>query len=236
VWSEFCDWGLEMAKPRLYEVTPAERRSSAAVQAWELERSLRVLHPIMPFVTEEAWQRFGAGESIMVASWPELHPDHRDEDAEMRFGFAEEFITTIRRFRKSHGLKDSMSLAVRVFPSDGQREVADELRAEIERLAGISTLEILDAPGDPTACARLVADGAQVLIPLAGILDPEVERARLTRRIGEIDAALAKSEAKLTGEGFLAKAPPDVVEKERQRVAALSDEAAGIAAQIEELG
>jgi len=236
VWSEFCDWGLEVAKPRLYEGTTAERRSSGAVLAWVLERSLRLLHPIMPFVTEEAWQRFGAGESIMVAPWPEPHPEHRDDDAEMRFGFAEELITTIRRFRKSHGLKDSMSLAVRVFPSDRQREVADELRAEIERLAGISTLEVLHEPGDPTDCARLVADGAQVLVPLAGVLDPEVERLRLARRIGEIEAALAKSEAKLAGEGFLAKAPPDVVEKERQRVAALKEEAAGIAAQIEELG
>ena len=236
IWSELCDWGLETAKPRLYEGSPEDRRAAVEVLVWVLERSLRILHPIMPFVTEEAWQRIGPGESIMVAPWPQAHPEHRDEDAEVRFGFAQELVTAVRRFRKTHGLKDSAPLAVRVLPVGAQREVALELRPEIERLAGISSLEILDAAGDPTGCARLVAAGAQVLIPLAGVLDPEVERGRLAKRMSSIEADLAKGEAKLTGEGFVSRAPVDIVEKERRKVAALKEEAATLAAQIEELG
>jgi valyl-tRNA synthetase len=234
IWSELCDWGLEAAKPRLYGAEE-ERRAAAGLLTWVLERSLRILHPIMPFVTEEAWQRIGAGESIVIAPWPEPHPEHRDEDAEVRFGFAQELVTTVRRFRKAHALKDSAPLAVSVFPSDRQREIVRELRPEIERLAGISTLEILEAPGDPAGCARLTADGASILIPLADILDPDADRARLAKRMGEIEASLARGEAKLAGEGFIARAPAEVVEKERRKVGALKEEAATLAAQIEEL-
>ena len=125
---------------------------------------------------------------------------------------------------------------MRVLPVGAQREVALELRPEIERLAGISGLEILDAAPDPTGCARLVAAGAQVLIPLAGVLDPDVERGRLAKRMSSIEADLAKGEAKLAGEGFVSRAPVNVVEKERRKVAALKEEAATLAAQIEELG
>jgi valyl-tRNA synthetase len=114
--------------------------------------------------------------------------------------------------------------------------VVESLRAEIQRLATISTLDVLDEPGDPTGCARLVADGARLLIPLAGVLDPDVERSRLARRIAEVEAATSRSEAKLGNGSFVSKAPANVVEKERKRLAALRDEAAALAAQVEELG
>jgi valyl-tRNA synthetase len=236
-WSEFCDWGLEAAKPRLYERSEQERKDAAGVLAWVLERSLRLLHPFMPFVTEEAWQRFGAGESIMVAPWLDAHPEHRDEEAEVRFGFAQEVVSAVRRFRKAHGLRDTMSLAVRIHPStDWQSATVTDLRPEMERLANVSTLEMLADPGDPTGCARLTADGAQLLVPLAGVLDPEVERARLSKRLAEIDREAAAAEKKLANEGFLSKAPAEVVEKERRRVEALKEEAASLGAQLAELG
>ncbi|MGH2554989.1 MAG: valine--tRNA ligase, partial [Actinomycetota bacterium] len=159
-WSEFCDWGLEAAKSRLYAGTPEEREAAASVLAWILERSLRMLHPFMPFVTEETWQRFGVGESIMIAPWPEQIAGHRDAEAEKRFGFAEQVVSEIRRFRKSHGLKDSAPLPVRILPAEDQRGIIDAARPEIERLASVSSLEVLDETADPTGSARLVAGGA----------------------------------------------------------------------------
>jgi valyl-tRNA synthetase len=129
-----------------------------------------------------------------------------------------------------------MSLAVRVYPSAGQRGVLEEMRSEIERLANVSTLEVLSEPADPTGSARLAADGAEVLIPLAGVLDPEVEQARLHKRLAAIQADVLRGEAKLGNEGFVAGAPPAIVERERDRLAALKDEAAAIEAQLEELG
>lgn len=236
VWSEFCDWGLEAAKRRLYEGTEEDRRATAGVLAWVLERSLRLLHPIMPFVTEEVWQRFGAGESIVVAPWPEPRDEHRDPDAESRFSFAMELIGTIRRFRKSHGIRDSLSLSARIHPRNDQRRVLEALRPEIERLANVSTLEVLEEPGDPAGCARLVADGAQVLVPLGGVLDPEVERARLAKRVAEIEVEAERAARKLRNEAFVAKAPDVVVQKERDRLTGLQEEAAVLAGQLDELG
>jgi valyl-tRNA synthetase len=236
-WSEFCDWGLEAAKPRLYERSEDDRADAAAVLGWVLERSLRLLHPFMPFVTEETWQRIGAGESVMVAPWPEGHVEHHDEAAEERFGFAQEVISAVRRFRKTHGLKDAMSLTVWIHPSSTAQTVTlTDLGPEIERLANISTLEVLGAAADPTGCARLVADGAQILIPLAGVLDPEVERSRQAKRLAEIEQEAATVQRKLANQGFLAKAPAEVVEKQRDRLAALEEEAASLAAQLAELG
>jgi valyl-tRNA synthetase len=235
-WSELCDWGLEAAKPRLYDGTPEEREAAASVLAWVLERSLRMLHPFMPFVTEETWQRFGAGESVMIAPWPEAHAEHRDGDAEKRFGFTEDVVSEIRRFRKAHGLKDSMALEVRMFPTEEQRGIINAAKQEIERLANLSTLDLLQAPGDPAGCARLVADGAQLLVPLAGVLDPDVERARLSKRISAIEADAARIEAKLANDAFIRRAPIDIVEKERGRLASLKDETAGLSAQLDELG
>jgi valyl-tRNA synthetase len=235
-WSELCDWGLEAAKPRLYHGTPEEQRTASGVLAWVLERSLRMLHPFMPFVTEEAWQRFGAGESVMIAPWPEAHPEHSDGEAEMRFGFTQNVVSEIRRFRKTQGLKDSTPLKVRVIPSNGQREIIEAARQEIERLANVSALELAEAAGDLSDSARLVADGAQLLIPLAGVLDHEVERARLSKRIAAIEADAARVESKLANDAFVRNAPAEIVDKQRARLTTLKEEAATLSSQLEELG
>src|SRR6266542_5078850 len=235
-WSEFCDWGLEAAKPRLYEGSPEDQEMAAGVLAWVLERSLRMLHPFMPFVTEEAWQRFGGGESIMIAPWPEAHVEHHDADAERRFGFTEDVVSEIRRFRKAHGLRDSTPLEVRMFPTEEQRDIIDAAKREIERLANLSTLDLMRAPGDPSGCARLVADGAQLLVPLAGVFDSDMERARLSKRIAAVKDDAARIEAKLANDAFVRRAPGDIVEKERARLSGLKDEAGGLSVQLEDLG
>jgi valyl-tRNA synthetase len=154
----------------------------------------------------------------------------------MQFSFAQEVVTSIRRFRKAHGLRDLLPLAARIVGSAGQREIASALRPEIQRLATLSTLDIAAEPGDTSGSARLTAAGAQVLIPLAGVLDPETERARLHARLAEIEQAAARSDGKLSSEGFLAKAPPHVVDQERRRLEEAEEEAAALAAQLEELG
>jgi valyl-tRNA synthetase len=236
VWSEFCDWGLEAAKPRLHSGTPEQREVAAEVLAWVLERSLRLLHPIMPFITEDVWQRLGAGESIMVAAWPERHREHRDEGSERRFRFAQELVSEIRRFRKAHGLRDSAKLLVLVHASPAQRSVIEPMQAEMEQLAGLSRLELLDEPRDLSESAALEVDGAHVMIPLAGVLDREAERTRLSRRIAAVDVEAGRVEAKLANESFLTKAPAAVVEKERGKLDSLKQEAATLAAQLAELG
>src|SRR5439155_24813769 len=136
-------------KRRLYEGTEAEREAAAGVLAWVLERSLRLLHPMMPFVTEEVWQRFGMWESIVIAPWPEPHPEHRDEGSEVGFGFVEDLVTEVRRFRKAHGLPDARAIpSVQVVaPTAPQAAVLDALQQEIARLANVSSFEAGDDDG-----------------------------------------------------------------------------------------
>ena len=157
--------------------------------------------------------------------------------AERRFAFAEDLVTAIRRFRKAHGLKDTGPLAARIHPgTDLEDSTIAALRPEIERLATLSALEVLDHEVDPAGCAVLAAGQAQLLVALAGVLDPEVERARLRKGQAQVEAERARVEAKLANPDFLAKAPREVVEKERGRLAGLDEEAAALRAQQEELG
>ena len=129
-----------------------------------------------------------------------------------------------------------MSLAARIGLAGAEREVVDGLRPEIQRLANVSTLEIMDGGSDAAGCARLSVAGAEVLIPLAGVLDPEVERARIAKRLADVETEAARSRGKLANPSFVSKAPGNVVRSERDRLAALEQEAAALAAQREELG
>jgi len=237
-WSEFCDWGLEAMKVRLYEGSPEQRGDAAEVLSWVLERTLRLLHPVMPFVTEEVWQRFGAGDSIMVAPWPGGDPQHRDTKAEAEFGSAMAVVGAVRRFRKAHGLKDSISLPIHIQPLDPTgAEVLRSLRPEIERLGGISALEVVEERTEGEGFARLSASEAgEVLIPMGGLFDLDVERARLAKRVADLERSVSQSEGKLSNDGFVAKAPEDVGEKERRKLASLKAELVEAAAQLEDLG
>jgi valyl-tRNA synthetase len=236
LWSEYCDWGLEMEKPRLYEGTAHERTEASAVLAWTLERTLRLLHPIMPFVTEEVWRRFGIAESIVVADWPDPHPEHRDPDAEERLAFAEDVVTAIRTFRSVHGVAPGRALQARVRVDAHRQEILVDLDDEIRRLARLETLELTDLPLDPAGAARLLVDGAEVVIPLHGILDPAAECDRIRKRLRDVDAGAERAKRKLATEGFLTKAPGDVVVAERRKVASLEEERALLESQLAELG
>ena len=234
LWSELADWGLEMAKPRFYDGSAEEKRGAAAVLAWILERTMRLLHPIMPFVTEEVWQRLGAGESIVIAPWPEPREEHRDEEVERRFSFAADLVTAVRAFRSDHSVPPTTDLTVRVHADEEQAQVLATLGGELQRLARIGALEV--GPADPAGSARLSVQGVEALIPLAGVLDTDTECARIRRRLAGIEDDAAKVERKLANEGFLQKAPADIVDGQREKLAAFKEEEAALRAQLDELG
>jgi valyl-tRNA synthetase len=236
VWSELADWALEMAKPRLYEGSSDDRAAAGATLAWVLERTLRLLHPIMPFVSEEAWQRFAVGDSIVIAEWPEPHPEHRDPEAERRFSFAEDLVDAVRSFRSGHGLGPGTPLTVRVRTAGERRDVLGTLDEEIRRVARIERLEVIDGGADGTGQARLVVQGAEVLIPLGGVLDASTECSRIRKRLGTLGGEAERAARKLENPGFTGKAPAEVVEKERRKLVELEEERALLEAQLAELG
>ena len=232
LWSELCDWGLEVEKSRL---DGAERADAAGVLAWVLERTLRMLHPTMPFVTEEIWQRFGVGESIAVAAWPERQPGLRDEAAEAAFGVVQEAVTAIRRFRAlhhiGHGERFEAVVGVPVVHAD---EVGS-LTEAVLRLAGLSSLQIVPPDGGKQAGWTTLAleDGFVNLPP--GLFDAGEKRARLEAQRDKVTVLLDRSTAKLGNAGFLAKADPEVVTAEEERRASLLRQLAEIDGQLAEL-
>ena len=236
LWSEYCDWALEMAKPSLYDGTPEQRAATASVLAWVLERSMRLLHPIMPFVTEEIWQRFGAEGSIVIAEWPEPHPELRDQSAERAFAFAEELVVAIRSFRSGHHLGPGTPLDIKVRATPEQRAVLERLDGEIKRVGRIGSLELVEGEPEAAGSARLMVGGAEVLIPLEGVLDTDTECARLRKRLEAVAAEAKGSARKLENPGFTQKAPAAVVEKQRQKLAGLEEERSSLEAQLAELG
>ncbi len=236
VWSELCDWGLELEKGRL-DAAGEEPEDATQLLAWVLERTLRLLHPIVPFVTEEIWQRFGLPdpESLSLASWPEAIEAHRDPAAETALGAVQEIVTAIRQFRSKHGIspKDRFGATAGV-RADLAEVVGSQADAAL-RLAGV-TLEVVDVGRDKTAATTRLALTQGWVELSADLFDSAAERDRLSKQRGELDGTLAKTAKKLANEGFLTKAAPEVVDQERAKHDRLVTQLAEVDAQLAELG
>jgi valyl-tRNA synthetase len=238
-WSEFCDWGLEMEKERLRSADEVVRADTANVLAWILERTLRLLHPVMPFVTEEIWQRFGMGETIMRASWPEAEEFRSHEslgaDAEADWPFVEDLVTSVRRFRSEHGISPKTRIEIRMVRREQGDPGFGRFEQEILKLAGGSRIELV-ASGDASGSPRLVVQGETILLPVGDLIDLDAERDRLRKRLATAEDERGRAEKKLANAGFRDKAPEDVVRAEQQKVERFEREAAALQEQLAELG
>ncbi|HEY1332126.1 MAG TPA: valine--tRNA ligase [Actinomycetota bacterium] len=236
-WSEFCDWGLELGKAALRGDDPDERRRAGSVLAWVLERSLRLLHPIMPFVTEEIWRRFGAGDSIVVAPWPEPQPWHHfDEETglEDAFGVLQDVITTVRRFRSDYDVPAKASLRLAVPPGALQLFV-DEFHEPIQRLAGIEAIDVI-GDGDAGPSVKLLIGASDLFVRAGHGFDPEAARGRIAKQLADLDRDRERASAKLSNPGFAAKAPPEVRRKQEAELEAMDLRREALTAQLEGLG
>jgi valyl-tRNA synthetase len=208
-WSELCDWYLELAKPRLYE---EDNQQVSGVLLWALERTLKLLHPVMPFVTEEIWSFMPRGEGLLaVARWPEADESRVDEQAEAEVERLIEAVTALRRYRDEVGAKAGV-------PARG-RLVADGYGALREQLARMARFELVDGgspDGDVLATVPIPGGGVQVLPSDA--FDAEEARARIASRREQLAQEVERGERKLANEQFVAKAPAAVVEEERRKL------------------
>ncbi|MHB8781776.1 MAG: valine--tRNA ligase [Candidatus Geothermincolia bacterium] len=220
-WGDFCDWYLEMSKARLYGEDEAGRAATRWVLWYVLERALRLLHPVMPFITEELWQRLPAtGPSIVTASWPEPDESLADEAAEREMELLREVITTIRRIRSELRIAPSTRIpAELVFHSEESRRVAAEHLDDILAQAGLAGAVFREKLDDPSGYARGIASGAEVFIPLAGLVDVQAEVARIDKELERLDKDAERSRRKLADEGFTGRAPSEIVAKERDKLA-----------------
>ena len=231
VWDEFCDWYVELAKVQLSE--GAQRaESTRVVLGHVLDIVLRVLHPVMPFVTEVLWTALTARESIMVADWPTAMGRAADTGAAARMADVRKLVTEIRRFRADQGLKPAQRVAARVSGADGTGLEQHE--------AAVRTLTRLDAPPESfsasTSLDVSLAGGIITLeLDMLGVVDLAAERKRLAKDLGAAEKALAACDAKLNNPVFAHKAPADVVAKTQARRETAVAEIARITASLDAL-
>ncbi|RMG18268.1 MAG: valine--tRNA ligase [Deltaproteobacteria bacterium] len=234
-WHELCDWYIELSKPALRgalgeEAKQAARRTLVHV----LDASLRMLHPFMPFVTEEIWQKLPLGrsrptDSIMIAPFPQAEPGRRDEAGEAAMQPLIEAIRGVRTIRGESRIPPREKIEVVVqAESEAVRRTFAEYEDYLLGLTGAGVLRI-EAPGEaPPKAAAFVAPGLQVFVPLEGIVDLDEEIARLEKARGKVARELAGLEGRLRNENFVKRAPAEVVEEARARVKELTDTAARI--------
>lgn len=217
-WHEFCDWYLELIKPVLYGGNVDERRVTRQILAHCLSAILRLLHPFMPFVTEELWHHLTvAKESIMTAPFPRANPKLVDRRAEEEMTLIMEVTTAIRNIRGEMNIAPAVRTEAVIF---GQKKPTDLLQAHsryLEDLARLSKLTLLQEGKRPKTAASAVVQELEIYLPLEGILDFEEESSRLQREISKLEPELTKSKRKLDNEDFLTRAPAEIVAKEREK-------------------
>jgi valyl-tRNA synthetase len=226
VWSELCDWYIEAAKVRL-RGTSAERHIVAQTLAYTLERSIRLLHPFMPFVTEALWQELPhVGDSVMIAAWPEAGP--RDLEAETDFGALIETVRAIRNARTEANVEPGRWIAAEVFPGS-QAAAFESARRELGALARIADADLViraTAPAGDEGALTAVAGNVVALLPLSGMIDLDAERERLQKDMAAAEGERDRAQAQLGNEAFVARAPQQVVEVQRRRLATAEEQIA----------
>lgn len=231
-WDELCDWYLELAKVQ-FAADGARAESTRTVLGTVLDAVLRLLHPVIPFVTESLWQALTGGESVVVAAWPTASGVTPDADAARRIADAQRLITEIRRFRSDQGLADKQKVAAKLIGVDSA-----ELGALAPAIAALARLTEAGPDFAATASVEVRLSGATVTVELdtSGSVDLEAERKRLEKDLAAAQKELATTEGKLGNEAFLAKAPEQVVDKIRTRRDVAAVEVARIGARLAELG
>jgi valyl-tRNA synthetase len=235
IWSELCDWYIEAAKVRL-RGSETEREAVAQTIAYVLERSLRLLHPFMPFISEALWNELPhTGDSLMIARWPVA--EARDLEAEDRFGLLIELVSGIRNARSESGVEPARWIAAR-FDAGAHASFIDETRAELSLLARIADdqLSISSAQDGNERALTVVARDVVAYLPLAGMIDLDAERDRLRKEIEAAEAEAGRAQSMLGNESFVARAPEKVVEVQRQRLAAANAQIDVLKRRLAELG
>ena len=223
-WGEFADWYLELVKPRLRGEEGEESREAARTTLiLTLDGILRLLHPMIPYVTEELWQKLPWPESrerpeaLMVAPWPRRNRDREDPEAEARMQALQELITQIRRLRKEYGIPEGAEVDVVLggAPDYFQGTLESE-RGALRMLARVDHVS-LDGDRSGAGAHGVLENGTELFVPLEGVMDLEQEKARLQKEIHRLDGQLGGTLKKLENQGFLQNAPEEVIQRERDK-------------------
>ncbi len=226
LWGEYADWYIEIAKIRLYGTDAHAQATARRVLVYVLDRTLRLLHPFMPFVTEATWQHLPhADDSLMITSWPT--PGDRDEDAEAAMQLVMDVIRAIRNARAEYDVEPARRIVSHIAAGDryelllSQRDVLVEL-ARLDTSSLRMAHSLLDKPDQ---ALTVVVGGVEIYLPLWGMVDLDAERTRLQKELERIEKGVTRSQELLGNENFIAKAPAEVVQKERDKLTSMQEQA-----------
>ncbi|HWF88504.1 MAG TPA: valine--tRNA ligase [Pyrinomonadaceae bacterium] len=248
-WDDFCDWYIELAKADVTAEQPGDARTKARTRLLTvLEQALRLLHPFMPYITEELWQRLpgnkrlhpayrGAEPTVMLTAYPDGAANLIDEAAESEMQAIIELISRVRNIRSEMNIKPSERIPIIVAaPDENGRRVFSAAREQISRLVRASEVSVTERLEAPKASARAVlTGGAELAVPLEGLIDFEQERRRLQREQEKLQAEAAKLEAQLSNPNFVERAPAERVNEVRDRIAAIAQQSSQLRQTVENL-
>ncbi|OBX02880.1 valine--tRNA ligase [Gallibacterium genomosp. 1] len=223
-WDQFCDWYLELTKPVFAQGSEAQKRGASRTLVNVLEKLLRLAHPIIPFITEEIWQKVKGfagvnGDTIMLQPYPQCEPSQLDEQAEQQINWLKEIIIAVRNIRAERNIAPSKGLEalLRHLTPEQQQILADNCTL-LASMAKLDSIEVLnDGVEAPFSVTKLIGN-TELLIPMAGFIDKATELARLTKELEKLNGEIARIENKLSNEAFVAKAPEQVIAKEREKM------------------
>jgi valyl-tRNA synthetase len=225
-WNDYCDWYIEFSKPKLYQdKNTIERQASQYILWFVLENTLRLLHPFMPFITEEIWQKLPhKGESIMVSPWPKYKEKYIDKDTENKIDKIMSIIKTIRNIKSDMNIPYSKKIDIylNVNEKDKLKFIKKNIYY-IETMIKTKSLEVGTGIKKPEYSATGVLEGVEIFIPLKDIINISEEIARLESKLNKINKELNVIFKKINNEDFLSRAPEDIVKKERDKADDLRD-------------
>ena len=246
-WNDFCDWYVEFLKGRLRDETT--RPVAQRILATLLDQLCRLLHPIMPFVTEQIWQALAeiapsrglpnpmpSAESICIARWPEHRATQEDTESAVTVSQWQEKITSIRNLRAERNIPPSAKINPIIVASGRVASMLRQGEAIIMSMTNSLSLKIVDKADRPSESASAVLSDAEVILPLEGLIDKKEEAAKLKKQVGDLDKQIAAIAAKLGNDGFVSRAPAEVVEAQKAKLTELTGQRLVVAALLESRG
>ncbi|WP_374723184.1 valine--tRNA ligase [Peribacillus tepidiphilus] len=219
IWDDFCDWYIEMAKLPLYGEDEAAKKTTRSILAYVLDNTMRLLHPFMPFITEEIWQNLPhEGESITIAAWPTVNKELSDHEAAEEMNLLMEIIRAVRNIRAE--VNTPLSKKIKLILKAKDAKIAAQLdknSAYIERFCNPEVLTIGTNVEEPEQAMTAVVTGVELILPLQGLINIEEELKRLEKELDKFNKEVERVQKKLSNEGFIKKAPEKVIEEERAK-------------------
>jgi len=224
-WHDYCDWYLELIKKRLYGDDSDSRKAALGIAAYIMKETMSVMHPFIPFITEEVWQSFKDRheDSIVIQSWPEAHDDYKNDSAEKEMIFIQSLIGAIRNIRAEMNVPPGKTASLFVRSKDHVMTILNRDQEYFSSLAKVDRILPFSSELEGTVTATAVVDGTELFIPLADLIDVEKEKARLEKELNRLQGLEKSISAKLSNQNFVSKAPEAVVTAEKEKLAKIQE-------------